>query len=176
VTIGEIIERNGGVEALLAKWLNTRSFPWHPDGFPQRAERREFRQNGIRWPELDEDKDNEDVIEAHRSAYALAHEKLDSECRRYARICDADDQDVFEHLPHDEFCDTAYWLGLAAWMKRAAGMQCFDCYGRFSKLGQLEVHHKTYQNRGREWPDHLKDLVVLCGACHGNRHGKKRRK
>jgi len=49
VTIGEIIERNGGVEALLAKWLNTRSFPWHPDGFRSEQNAESFA-NGIRCP------------------------------------------------------------------------------------------------------------------------------
>lgn len=35
-------------------------------------------------------------------------------------------------------------------------------------LGMVEVHHKTYERLHRE---RMEDLEVLCGSCHGVRHG-----
>jgi 5-methylcytosine-specific restriction endonuclease McrA len=35
-------------------------------------------------------------------------------------------------------------------------------------LGLVEVHHTTYKRVGRE---RMSDLEVLCGSCHGVRHG-----
>jgi hypothetical protein len=35
-------------------------------------------------------------------------------------------------------------------------------------LGLVEVHHTTYKRVGRE---RMTDLEVLCGSCHGVRHG-----
>lgn len=36
-----------------------------------------------------------------------------------------------------------------------------------SSTGRLDVHHKTYERRGRE---RLSDLVVLCRSCHDAVH------
>lgn len=33
----------------------------------------------------------------------------------------------------------------------------------------LDVHHRTYKNRGNE---KFADLIVLCRACHSKHHGK----
>jgi len=35
----------------------------------------------------------------------------------------------------------------------------------------LEVHHKTYRNKGSEL-EHLEDLELLCSKCHENKHKK----
>lgn len=35
----------------------------------------------------------------------------------------------------------------------------------------LEVHHKTYKNKGNEL-EHLEDLILLCSECHKNEHKK----
>jgi len=35
----------------------------------------------------------------------------------------------------------------------------------------LEVHHKTYKNKGNEL-ERLEDLILLCSECHKNEHKK----
>jgi len=35
----------------------------------------------------------------------------------------------------------------------------------------LEVHHKTYKNKGNEL-EHLEDLILLCSKCHQKEHSK----
>lgn len=57
------------------------------------------------------------------------------------------------------------YLKTDAWRKRrtaalkAAGNRCQVCNG----TERLEVHHRTYENLGREKPE---DLTVLCHTCH----------
>lgn len=167
-SLGEIIAMAGGIDALLDKWIGARPFPWHPMGFELRSERREFR-----FWQIDKDVQADDCDEVWGSGAErnIARDRL---FERYCRIFDADERDVFDHLPHDEFCDTAYWLGLSYWLKRQESFRCFDCRGRFPRAGAPEAHHKDYRHRGREYPNHLADLVVLCGPCHGGRHGKPR--
>lgn len=46
------------------------------------------------------------------------------------------------------------------------GRKCHDCGAERG----LEVHHKTYKRLGRE---KMKDLEILCGACHRIRHEGK---
>lgn len=50
-------------------------------------------------------------------------------------------------------------------MKRAAG-HCEDC-GNTLKHGHIHAHHTTYKRLGREYPE---DLQILCLICHERRH------
>ncbi len=63
----------------------------------------------------------------------------------------------------------AIYLGSEQWRKFRenvlimADCVCFDCKGTAT-----EVHHTTYERRGRE---RLSDVVPLCRHCHEQRHG-----
>ena len=54
---------------------------------------------------------------------------------------------------------SAEWRQTAAAAKSRAGYRCERC----GATGRLEVHHRTYDRLGREWPE---DLQVLCPSCH----------
>jgi hypothetical protein len=176
ISTQELVDNAGGIETYIAQYFDALSrkrwFPWYYEAFPLRAERREFRISRVRFPWIAEDEDDQELIESHSAEFARAHDQTDAIYARYARIVQADFDDKFDHLSHEEFCDTAYWLGLSLWMKIEFKMRCGDCNQRFPNSSDLDLHHKTYAHRGREYPDHLSDLVVLCRRCHSRRHGK----
>lgn len=72
-------------------------------------------------------------------------------------------------LPYAEFLESPYWLALSEWIKNLVEWTCEGCEVRGYCCG-LDVHHKTYEHRGFEFPDHLEDLEVLCRDCHKKRH------
>ena len=51
-----------------------------------------------------------------------------------------------------------------------------NLYGRCMKCGYepwkpcLQLHHKTYENRGHETMD---DVILLCPRCHAREHGRE---
>ena len=51
-----------------------------------------------------------------------------------------------------------------------------NMFGRCMKCGYepykpiLQLHHKTYENRGHETLD---DVILLCPRCHAEAHGKE---
>lgn len=82
-------------------------------------------------------------------------------------------QDLLEkrlrQLPYQKFLRTFYWRAIRSHLLSRAQGRCrsgFECHERSS----LEVHHRTYEHRGREHL-HLGDLSVLCDECHRRLHG-----
>lgn len=63
------------------------------------------------------------------------------------------------------YYDTPEWKLIRKFMLRLSNHQCSIC-----KSGsRLNVHHKTYEHFGDEWPQ---DLTVLCRKCHAKFHDK----
>jgi hypothetical protein len=94
-----------------------------------------------------------------------------SDARR--RLIERHRGDSYRHpsqLPYDEFLQSDYWLWLAALLKAAVDCICEGCGEQKPGGHGLDVHHKTYEHRGFEYPDHLDDLEVLCRSCHSRRH------
>lgn len=50
----------------------------------------------------------------------------------------------------------------------AVGYRCGRCGATKGPRVVLDVHHRTYERIGREWPG---DLEVICRTCHGAEHG-----
>ena len=69
-------------------------------------------------------------------------------------------------MPYLEYLITPEWRERRNAKIELASGRCQVCYtnGR-----PLEVHHRTYDRRGRE---RLEDLTVLCDECHGLFHHK----
>lgn len=66
---------------------------------------------------------------------------------------------------------TEHWQATRRAALEAGGWRCNRC-GWCSRTPRgLEVHHRTYDRLGAEWPA---DLEVLCGDCHAGHHGKER--
>ena len=69
-------------------------------------------------------------------------------------------------MPYKEYLKTPEWAARRARALRTAKGACQLC----NATGVvLDVHHRTYKNRGNE---KFADLIVLCRACHGKHHGK----
>jgi len=89
-------------------------------------------------------------------------------------LFDADSNCLFIHdddhvewrrsLPYKEYLHTHYWY-LVSKVKKSLEPVCQIC--REEK--RLNVHHKTYENKGNELL-HLNDLIVLCKKCHEKFH------
>ena len=156
------------------------------DAFEQQSERKAYRYETIYRTEdsrvrelaiqygVDPNEADYDSVagELLSEAHLARRRDVDAQIQRWQRIYAADESGDYSTLAHDEFCDTAYWLWLAKCLKIQANYKCGDCSQQFEFGSGLEVHHKTYKHFGDEYPNHLTDLVVLCGPCHGRRHGK----
>ena len=68
-------------------------------------------------------------------------------------------------MPYPKYLTTVHWYAFRQMALKAADYQCQNCGARYG----LEVHHLTYERLGRE---KLEDVVVLCDACHNDKHNK----
>lgn len=66
-------------------------------------------------------------------------------------------------MPYRDYLATPEWDKTRRAALRRAGFQCQTC----SAGGRLNVHHRTYERRGNEYP---RDLTVLCEDCHSLFH------
>ncbi len=62
-------------------------------------------------------------------------------------------------MPYREYLQTSEWHATRMQALRRANYRCQLC----PRTDQLQVHHNTYERRGREAPG---DLIVLCRRCH----------
>jgi 5-methylcytosine-specific restriction endonuclease McrA len=86
---------------------------------------------------------------------------------RYA-VIEAERRRKLEELksmPYSEYLQTEHWKETRTAALKRASYRCQLCNAN----GQLNVHHRTYENRGHEAKD---DLIVLCRNCHSKHHGK----
>ena len=68
-------------------------------------------------------------------------------------------------LPYSEYLKTDHWNGIRLAALARSWYRCQLCYaGREVKL---DVHHRTYERRGREA---RADVIVLCHPCHEKFH------
>lgn len=74
-----------------------------------------------------------------------------------------------EHLsrmPYKEYLKSPEWSERRAKAIRTAKASCQLCN---ASGVTLDVHHRTYKNRGNE---KFADLIVLCRSCHAKHHAK----
>lgn len=79
---------------------------------------------------------------------------------------------INNELTYGEFLDTEYWAIISQYMKINAKMTCQKCGKKVRVFSKLNVHHKTYDNHGREHLESVQenDLVVYCEECHKEEH------
>ena len=68
-------------------------------------------------------------------------------------------------MKYSDYLNTEHWKHFKSEVIRFYGASCQVC----SSSDNLNVHHKTYDNRGRET---FNDVVLLCRECHSKIHGK----
>lgn len=70
------------------------------------------------------------------------------------------------NMSYGEYLSTQHWQEKRRRALLRAGGICKRCH---RESNWLEVHHLTYERRGREREI---DLLVVCPDCHGKLHGK----
>lgn len=70
-----------------------------------------------------------------------------------------------KQMPYSEYLKTDHWQEVRRKSIKRSGFKCQLC----NEEGVLNVHHRTYENRGQEG---YLDVIVLCADCHGKFHNK----
>jgi hypothetical protein len=78
---------------------------------------------------------------------------------------DPDGNNIYSSMPYREYLQTAHWRGVREYALMRADYRCQLCNSPES----LQVHHRTYDRRGRE---NYRDVVALCRNCHARFHDK----
>jgi hypothetical protein len=99
-----------------------------------------------------------------------------SDWRRVTLVFNADPVDGlatilrknFIALPYADYLKTPHWQDVREAALKAADYRCQVCYSP----DKIQVHHRTYDRRGRELPS---DVTVLCDTCHGLYHSRMRK-
>ena len=73
--------------------------------------------------------------------------------------------ETFSKMPYKEYLLTEHWKHFRKEALKFYGYKCQLCN---EKNKELCVHHKTYENKGRET---FNDITVLCEECHKLVHG-----
>ena len=73
---------------------------------------------------------------------------------------------ICDDIPYKDYLQTPYWKCTSELARRKARYKCQLC-GKTNTM--LNVHHKTYENKGKEI-NNLDDLIVLCKNCHQKFH------
>lgn len=68
-------------------------------------------------------------------------------------------------MPYKHYLQTEHWKSIRSEAIKQADYKCQLC----NKNAHLQVHHRTYENRGNEKSG---DLIVLCKGCHAKFHNK----
>lgn len=68
-------------------------------------------------------------------------------------------------MPYQQYLKTEHWQTVRRAALKRARFRCQVCNAN----APLDVHHRTYENRGAEWAS---DVIALCRECHARHHGK----
>lgn len=72
---------------------------------------------------------------------------------------------ILKFMMYKDYLQTHHWKETRENALIKSNYKCALC----NSIVQLNVHHKTYENRGNEKPE---DLIVLCRNCHAKFHDK----
>lgn len=80
----------------------------------------------------------------------------------------AEHQNIVQQLramPYSQYLRTEHWQDVRKRALKRANFACQLCNSRSA----LQVHHRTYENRGQE---ENRDVIALCANCHAKFHDK----
>jgi len=77
---------------------------------------------------------------------------------------------LMKHMPYEEYLKTEHWRHFREEAILFFGKKCQLCN---SKERTIHIHHKTYENRGRET---FNDVIPLCHICHKKIHAMEEKK
>lgn len=104
------------------------------------------------------------LVQQHETRLGIAQRRQD--CAGDA-LADATTE-KYRAMPYEQYLRTVHWRAFRAWILKERGRCCERCEERY---GEIDVHHVTYDNLGREKPE---DVIVLCRECHDKEHGNGR--
>lgn len=80
-----------------------------------------------------------------------------------------------QSMEYEEFLLTEYWEIISLWKKIHSNFTCEACHKKFKAMGQLNIHHLSYENHGYEHRQYVIDneLQCLCSECHSKIHEEK---
>jgi hypothetical protein len=78
-------------------------------------------------------------------------------------LCDECKLLIHKSMPYKEYLKTPHWQAVREEALRRAKDKCQLCGSK----DRLEVHHNTYERRGRERPE---DVIAICHKCHSKHH------
>lgn len=116
----------------------------------------------------------EEELENYRYEFNLKEEKdFINACHGYSDSKKINKDDVnnkyiieeLRNMLYKEYLQTEHWKVTRLKALKKANYKCEVCNSK----EDLNVHHKTYINRGNEKPE---DLIVLCHDCHAKFHDK----
>lgn len=70
-------------------------------------------------------------------------------------------------MKYKDYLKSEHWKQVRKWCLEKCGYKCGFCKKEFHP-SNLQVHHWTYENLGKELE---RDLIVLCNRCHEKVHG-----
>jgi 5-methylcytosine-specific restriction endonuclease McrA len=155
-----VVERLGG--KVWESRVMTTDLPWacsdcgelYVRTFTSRTQYKEDKKSGRgRCPDCQERR-KEQSVEQDRQWEVYRRERQE---QKKARL------QVLREMPYREYLQTPEWDATRKTAYRRAGYRCQLC----NSSGVLNVHHKTYENRGCEKDA---DLIVLCNKCHAKFH------
>src|SRR5699024_3169644 len=71
---------------------------------------------------------------------------------------------LMKHMPYEEYLKTEHWRHFRSEAISFFGKKCQLCNDK-EKI--IHIHHKTYENKGRET---FNDVIPLCNTCHKKVH------
>ena len=83
---------------------------------------------------------------------------------------DRESVEYLRSLPYAIYVLTPHWIRIREEVRAQSGGKCADCGKTVESLKDLDAHHVTYKNRGREEPG---DVIAICRPCHQKRHPSK---
>lgn len=103
---------------------------------------------------------SKDPVETEAIFYRLVIEQANNQLKELAE-CKVE---YLREIKYRDYLLTDHWQGIRKMMLKHAGYRCQLCN---AGNRTLHVHHRTYENRGRET---VADLIVLCDQCHSQFH------
>lgn len=128
------------------------NYKYRPEDFYRTRTIEKFESDGsLQWPYTEWLKEEKEKLQRKQ---IQEQQKTFIEVESYQSVIDK-----LKTMPYDEYLNTEHWNHFRSEAVKFFSGKCVICGGK----NHLSVHHKTYENRGRET---FNDVILVCGDCH----------
>ena len=124
-----------------------------------------------KYPEAEAKGESIKIDKPSSAALSKTHETPYHRFTKLRSQLNEGDLDLLRSMSYRDFLATEYWKIVREYKMYKQGYKCQLC----SAKGNLNVHHRNYEFRGREYA-HMEDLIVLCESCHSKYHDDNKNK